>query len=662
MGKWKSAGLILLILLLMEASCLLLEKTLYVEPNAEQTPPGHWTPVATPIVNSFSSRREVEDYVTSSMILSRIMPWFIPETFHALKYGAMLPVLEESTAVLSTEKPEHSVTNVQVEGVDEADIVKTDGEYIYVARGSSVVIVKAYPPSEVSIVHKLNFTGMVEGIFVEGDRLVVIVASPSIFAVSLLRNVQGKTNVYQVIKEFPETSILLYNITNIFNPILMNNITVTGSYATSRLSGKYCYTIITQPSIAENGTVILPEINGVEVEASDVKYFTRDFTYVFTTIISLNVENGSYGKDVFLTGCSSNIYMSHENLYLFSRKRVDPYRLMERVVEALLENAPDALRNKVNDLMNSREYDVEGLVEVEKAVEDYINSLSSEEKNRVLNKVYNEFYGLYVDETTIYRFALNGTSIKASAIGTIPGHILDQFSIDEYNGYLRVATTVSKNLSGGSESINNVYVLNMDLQIVGCIENLALGERIYAARFMGNKMFLVTFRRIDPLFAIDLSDPENPRVLGELKILGYSEYLHPYLEDYLIGVGVEVDEKGLMHGLKIALFNISDIENPILVSNITIGDRMSWTPILTDHKAFTINIGKNYMCIPVYGEIDGVYVVNVSIEALALRGFISHQGAIRTLYIGDYIYTISNNMIKVVNDSSLEVVHKVFLN
>jgi uncharacterized secreted protein with C-terminal beta-propeller domain len=157
--------------------------------------------------------------------------------------------------------------------------------------------------------------------------------------------------------------------------------------------------------------------------------------------------------------------------------------------------------------------------------------------------------------------------MEYDASGRVSGSVLNRYSMDEYEGYFRIATTTG----WGTSSLNRVYVLDGTLSVAGALENLAQGERIYSARFMGNRCYLVTFRQVDPFFVIDLSDPSQPKLLGELKITGYSDYLHPYDENHIIGIGKETDA-GLYQGLKISLFDVSDVSNPKEIAKYEIGE------------------------------------------------------------------------------------------
>jgi len=289
-------------------------------------------------------------------------------------------------------------------------------------------------------------------------------------------------------------------------------------------------------------------------------------------------------------------------------------------------------------------------------------------------------YGGGNGNTTIYRIHVQGSNMTCEARGTVPGHERNQFSMDEYDDYFRIETTT---WTQNWIKETNLYVLNMNLSVVGQLEGLAPGENFHSARFMGSRAYLVTFKKTDPLFVIDLSQPTNPSVLGELHIPGYSDYLHPYDETHLIGVGkhtVEAEEGDFAwyQGIKISLFDVSNVTNPVQMDNVTIGERGSDSPILYDHKAFLFDKSKNLLVIPIleakidrskypgevpphaYGEpvSQGAYVFDVSLfHGFVLKGRITHlKNGIsiyeesywvkRALYIENVLYTISNRVVK----------------
>jgi uncharacterized secreted protein with C-terminal beta-propeller domain len=261
--------------------------------------------------------------------------------------------------------------------------------------------------------------------------------------------------------------------------------------------------------------------------------------------------------------------------------------------------------------------------------------------------------------------------------------------MDEYGDYFRIATTSQATdlFETGRRmppNENNVYILNKNLALVGKLEHLAPGETMHSARFMENVCYLVTFRKVDPFFSIDLSDPYAPKVIGELKITGYSDYLHPYDQNHVIGVGkdtvpAEEGDFSWHQGVKISLFDTTEMSEPKEIAKYVIGDRGSWSPVLNDHKAFLLDNERDLLAVPVtvtrinknqypdsfppntYGDPiwQGAYVFRISLdlpEKMSLRGTITHveDGDIqnesshiaRILFIENVLYTVSQTKVK----------------
>jgi hypothetical protein len=306
------------------------------------------------------------------------------------------------------------------------------------------------------------------------------------------------------------------------------------------------------------------------------------------------------------------------------------------------------------------------------------NIYVSTENIYLTSPIYFSPYG-----TAIHKISVKDGNISPVVSGNVLGYVLNQFSMDEYNGFFRIATQ-----DRGSTS---VHVFNKNLEVVGKLEGLAPGETLHSARFMGGRCYLVTFVKIDPLFVIDLEDPTNPQVLGELKIPGYSDYLHPYDENHIIGVGKETVESetgdfAWYQGVKISLFDVTTVSQPKEIGKIEIGDRGTDTPVLRDHKAFLFSSSKNLLVLPIllaeideakyypnpvppyaYGDFvwQGAYVLNVTLEdGFEVRGGITHIENItelmesgdffsspytvtRALYIDDLLYTVSSKKVKI---------------
>jgi len=576
-------------------------------------------------LRKFSSYEELKTFVNTT---SPYHEGYLLET-----WGLSTASRQAYTALDST-VPEYSATNIQVEGVDEADIIKTDGECIYMISEKTIIIIKAYPPEEARILSKIELNGTLAGAFINEDRLAVF---------------EELYDSYEATKTF----IRVYNVSDRQNPDLKRTVHLNGSYFNSRMIGDYVYAIINRQAYLEDGEVNLPKIcsnNEVkEVSATDIYYSNiTDYYYTFTTVVAVNTQDDTEEPTVepFLLGATRNMYVSQNNIYITFPGQ-NQLTLLDQMLGAS---------------------GMEG--------------------------------------TEVHRIHIENGQIDYQASGQVPGTPLNQFSMDEYNGFFRIATTtghLSRILSEVT-SRNHVYVLDMNLNIVGRLEDLAPGERIYSARFMGDRCYLVTFKKVDPLFVIDLEDPTSPTVLGQLKITGYSDYLHPYDENHIIGIGKETMEAeegdfAWYQGVKISLFDVSDVENPKEIDKYEIGDRGTDSPVLSDHKAFLFDKTKNLLVIPVLvAEIDeekypsgvppnmygdyvwqGAYVFNITLDqGLVLKGGITHlegnselkksgyyfyssYSVKRSLYIDNVLYTISDKKIKMNSLEDLTEINEIEL-
>jgi inhibitor of cysteine peptidase len=591
-------------------------------------------------INRFSSYWELQYFINAN---SQNIAWkhgYFSEDAGGNSVPTPSPSLVPAGAIDST--PDYAITNIQVAGVDEADIVKTDGEYIYLVSGNRTIIVKAYPPEQAQVLSEIELEGTVAGIFINGDRLVVF---------------EDRTPYYPyyhdlfLVKESyigytsPGTSIKVYDVSDRENPRLQRDISADGQYLSSRMIGDYAYVVINEPVYEQDDELNLPRIysggNETEIPATDIFYCdVSDYYYMYTTIIATNIQDDNQEPtyETILLGASSNLYVSLNNIYLT--------------------------------------FPVWG------------GDVGDSQK------------------TSIHRIHIDGSVMNYTASGEVPGTVLNQFSMDEHDGYFRVATTtgsVSRTSEGTSR--NHMYVLDMALNITGSLENLAPGEKIHSVRFMGDRGYVVTFKKIDPLFVIDLGDPYEPEVLGYLKVTGYSDYLHPYDEDHIIGIGKETVEAGegnfaWYQGVKISLFDVSDVNNPKEVDDpYVIGDRGTDSPVLSDHKAFLFDKSRNLLVMPVtvaeideskypgevpdnaYGEYvwQGAYVFDISLDqGIQVKGRITHIenpsdleqdyyyfyssfSVERSLYIGDVLYTISQAKIMMNNLENLDYINEVQL-
>jgi len=527
---------------------------------------------------------------------------------------------QTSAGSLAKGATDFSTTNIQVSGVDEADFVKNDGKYIYIESGDTLTIVDAFPPEQAKIVTELPVDGSVSELFLAGDRLVV-------FSDSYDEYWYTPTGSSVPVPDYRrKCQAVIYDISDRKNPKEVRTISAPGSYENARMIGDYVY-VITQespyypdpymPVIYDGATAItIPRIWCPPSPMNE---------YQMHTLTSFPVTgSGQPQAESFLLGYSNTLYVSPRNVYIAYEKQRPWYGW---------------------DMFE------------EKSAE------SSESEQ----------------ESVIHRFEIRNGDITYKATGTVPGYLLNQFSLDENRGNLRLATTVS-DWSRDERQYSNVYVCDPDLKIIGRLEHLAPEEKIYSARFMGDLLYLVTFKQTDPLFVIDLSNPYQPGLLGELKIPGYSDYLHPYDETHLIGIGKDTMENewgGIVPtGVKIALFDVRDVNNPRLIESLVIGEKGSDSAVLSDHRAFLLDKEKDIMAIPIREVIhkpvqgsayegshteetwQGTYVFGINPDTgFTEKGRIK-QGTgtsddewwygstvLRSLFMDDVVYTISKDRI-----------------
>src|SRR3989338_7214274 len=588
---------------------------------------------------------------------------------------------------------DYSKTNIQVEGGDEPDIVKNDGKYIYVVTGNKVIVLDAFPAEDMEIISELEFKDGVRNIFINKDKLIIftnhyeyidsgIPCRTERFAIGLRCGGYSKQ----------ETIVNVYDTSDRKDPKLEDEIKIEGNFVDARMIEENVY-LISQKWINLNWFGMPRyEINGIEkvVDARQVNYIDApDENYVFNFITSINLEDGEVNNEVYLMGSSNVIYVSQDNIYISYMKQLSQKYYLEKYVEkVVLPILPNEESEEVIEVMDSDGKIWEKSNEINEILEDYLFSDGEEIINEVMEyeELLEDFYeemSRESEKTIIHKIGIDDGEIDYEIRGEIPGNVLNQFSMDEFEGYFRVVATTGNSWSG--TSFNHLYVLDEDLKIVGSVEDLAKGERIYSARFLGERAYMVTFRQVDPLFAIDLSDPENPKVLGELKITGYSGYLHPYDEDHLIGIGMEATEQGRVQGVKVSLFDVSNAGDPKEVDTFEMTDgKWSNSQAVGDPKAVLFDREKNVLVIPVnyneeikdpryqwprYKYWQGVYVFDIDLEGIDLRGKISHQedennygGYVRrSLFIADVLYTVSDRKVKANDLNSVEEIREVKL-
>jgi uncharacterized secreted protein with C-terminal beta-propeller domain len=550
---------------------------------------------------------------------------------------------------------EYSSTNVQVQGVDEADVIKTDGAYLYQATPDEVRIIRAYPAAEMKMVSRLSYAGkqfQPLELYVDEKRLVVIGHAghdrfrydPAVVGYQLESTVK----------------VLVYDLRDKSNPRLVRELEMEGNYLSSRKIGSNLYLtankyIDVYPILERDEEAPAPVYrdsahgNGYQaIPYSDIRYFPEAVQpdYLLVGGINLDKPQQKLMVNAYL-GAGENIYASSENLYV-----------------AVTSQKALTFREKVGMMIAP--------------------SLPSS----------------VPADTEIYRFAMKDGAVTYTGRGSVPGKILNQFSMDEYKGHVRIATT-SGDMWRTDEhtSKNNVYILNDRLAITGKLEGIAPGERIYSARFLGDRAYLVTFRKVDPLFVLDLKQPTAPRILGALKIPGYSDYLHPYDENHIIGFGKDtIAEKDTAYyqGMKVALFDVTNVAKPVEMFKTIIGDRGTDSELLRNHKALLFSKEKQLLSFPVtimqhhqsptgpkagweYGTFafQGALVYRLDLQTgFTLRGRITHlseedkkqagngwyesdKNVERILYIGDTLYTVSKGYVQAHRLTTLRMVRSM---
>ena len=671
-------------------------------------------------LKKFNSTAEIEQYLRAAGAIGGIP-------------GAGEGVIKDSMAVPVSAGSQggaidYSQTNVQVVGVDEPDIVKNDDRYIYTVAGQALVIVDAYPAANASVIFKTDLSDTPRNLFVTGDRLVLFTVGSGGSAVS------GVSPAPAIGKEIapappvrrysPATHVVIYDITDRRSPRVMKDYSVDGEYLDARMINSSVY-LVTQEQIYpySNDPIIVPALRegARTVVQPDVWYFDNpDQQYTFTTITALDAKSGNQ-KDAqtYLLGSGNILSVSTEAIYVtYQKYRPVVYPLQGGIVQpepASVTGSADS-RGSLSPIAGSSESsagsigDSSGvstssgvtrgtssgspgtpssiLPAAVAPIPSDFNTLSDEQRQTILNSLRAAEQGAIraqeADQTTtvIHKIAIRDGLITYQAKGEVPGMVKNQFSMDEYNSTLRVATTSRVSTRSGQYTYNNVVVLNERMEQVGELTHIAEQETIYATRFIGDRLYMVTFRRVDPFFAIDLSTPEKPKILGELKVSGYSDYLHPYDGTHIIGIGKETaasDWGGVStSGVKIALFDVSDVASPKQVDTVQIGDAGSDSAALTDHHAFLFNKSRNLLVVPVramstvqvreggyYNNRQqvwyGVYVFSLTPQTgFVLKGMVQHGagdsgysyygsspfGAKRSLFIGDVLYTISSRQIK----------------
>ena len=507
----------------------------------------------------------------------------------------------------------YSDTNVRTEGVGEADIVKTDGENIYLVNGETVEIVDITSDEMEHLAQiEMDEDCYVTELYAADERLLILYTREEYD--------DGKTGYDGTYRQYTCTDV--YDISDPADPEKISALSQSGYYNTMRVKDGYAYVLsdyslpydISRP---EPRTYI-PEVQGEIMPVSDIYMPQRKMGNDYTVITAFSLDDPKEKTDskaVF--GTAGECYVSTENIYV---------------------------------------------------TESYYNNNDAN-----------------VTQTSIRRIAYEDGVLTGTAQTRVDGILNDSFSIDEYDGYLRLVTTVTSvngtegsfltdlaDMFRGEETetevrnvdTNSLYILDEDLNVTGEIRDLAPDERVYSARLMGDTGYFVTFRETDPLFSADLSDPHNPKIIGELKIPGFSEYLHPYGEGKLLGIGMDVDEETVAtEGVKLSMFDISD-PSDVKEENKYIMKDMYGTDAGYDYKAVFADVEKNLFGFLAYGD-STVYTVFTYDEEGGFREVFSRTlnwaGSVRGMYAGEKFYLVSANTIESFRLADFEKVDDIVL-
>ena len=536
---------------------------------------------------------------------------------------SILESADATTASTTTNeaKTDYSRTNTQVDNVDEADIVKTDGKYIYYIAQNKVYIVNSENLKQESTIAIESDKERIypSEIYINKNKLIVLVNSNMVKTMQTDVASTDETYIDRVSGNVePMSRAIVYDVSDKENPKQIREVALDGYYVNSRMIGDNLY-FISSKNVWYYGGIkdddILPLARDTAVskekqriDCTKIAYFEGTKNNSFTMVAGFNTEKNEPAITETFYGASEEIYASENNIYITS-----------------------------------------------------------------VDYSYNAFIEREIYKTTIYKFNLEEAKIKLQCKTEMEGNINNQFSIDEYDGNLRVATT----LGSGDKTENRLYIYDKDLNEIGKIDNMANGEEIYSVRFIGKVGYIVTFKEIDPLFVIDLSDPTRPEIKGELKIPGYSSYLHPYDETHIIGIGhnTKTNQYGGTQNttMKMSMFDVSDLENPKEMFSVDIGNKYAYSEITSNHKALFYNKAKNLIGFPVtitdYNDTKEEFTLyTIDLE----KGFVEYGKIEQTkkdwrtnikrgIYIGDSFYILAETKITKYNLETLEKIDEIKL-
>lgn len=541
-------------------------------------------------IEAVSGDQELETYLKAQYA----------QSVHKATDGGIQPSDDGQTSPNANENPtspsagEHSNTNLHEAGVDESDKVKTDGNYFYIAGDQAFHVVDI--SGDMNVVATQSVAGYIDELYLYDNKLVVLyaVVQPGD---TPWQDVVMPTDsqLYGACYWIPwdrRQGVAVYDVSAPHSPTHMKTVEFEGYLVSSRrIGGKLHIVQQFRPDLPplyhwHDGTKADKE-KKVTANQKAMEEMTLDHLIPHYSVVSDPADERREGPTV-----------SAENFYCPISK--DGGGTITTIVTFDLDDA-------------TLPFESFGMV-----LDSHI-VYASTRALYITNHRY--FFREKISELSmIYKFDLTGDEVRFAGSNILPGWILNQFSLGEYEDVLRVATTTGRAGGWGPTSKNHVYCMQVHddtLEIIGELKDLAPGEQIYAARFMGDRGYLVTFVQIDPLFTLDLSDPAAPKEAGKLKVPGFSNYIHPYGNDHLITVG----RGETPPGIQLSIFDVSDFSNPALLHKEPIGDQSTSTEAAYNHKAFTFWEDRQLMALPIYSydpysatTLQGLHVYRVSTD------------------------------------------------
>jgi len=596
----------------------------------------------------------------------------------------------------------YSTTNVQVANVDEPDYIKNDSKYVYIVSRNTLSIIDAYPAEDAKVILKIALdieSQYIQNMFLNEDRLVIFY------------NGQSDDEIIPQFDFIPRrsyssvTHALIVDVSDKEKPTILKDYSIDGHFKDARMIGNYAYFVTTNYINYQYPKLPVILENSIRIMTPDAFYFDNieEFSN-FSTLTAIDIFGDTINSETFLMSHTGAFYVSEDNFYLTYQQYMPNVfyenSAQNRFFDVIVPLLPNEIQNEIKLIQNDSTLSSSTQwIQISELMQKSYNEMDKNEKEKLFEKIKNALneYDVKIQEDTrktiIHKISIDEEKIKYVAKGEVPGRLLNQFSMDQSGDRFRVATTTEIYTQyEGTIRSNAVYVLDEKLDIVGQLEDIAPEENIFSARFMGDRLYLVTFQQIDPFFVIDLSS-DTPKILGELKIPGFSNYLHPFDEEHVIGVGrdtKEIDNGRVQQlGIKISLFNVSDVNNPKVAGDIIIGDSSTHSEALYNHKAFFFDKTRGVISIPISGDVKGLentsskmfapdynrwsgfYVFDVDkSNGFEVKGTITHSDSdsryygmsnARTFYIDDVLYTASQGYLKMNSFDNLDKINSIKL-